>query len=269
MAIIEDGLKDEGNDAQNPTDQEVDKDESIAGGEAGLERGGTHPEDGEDAGALEDEGGAEAEGSEPESRLDVKQIEESLLKKFDERLEKMRPPEPPPQPMTEEQWAKHEADWGVPRTTIQKTLDVAIKVQRDMRAYVDEKFSALERDSAISRLAKEQGFADVGRLRSGMDEFLKDFDPKYHADPVLLKKAAIFARGLASQKDIKTMRNSDEKNRQIANRIRPGRSEGGSSHASSRGLTPAQREAAELLEGGEAEYQKISKDRAKNRFIAA
>lgn len=265
MAIIADGpteVADETGGTHVPQDQEnaaPNDTESQSGNESDLAGNGENQEAGKEAGDVETQGGEPQPSTESNAPLDLNQLKTEIVDSIKEQL---KPPEPPPQPITEEQWAQHEQTWGVPRTAIDQTIRIAVKLKSEMQEYVDSKFAALESDAAIGNLAKEPGFSDVGRLKEGIKEFLKDFDPKFHSNPQLLKKAAIYARGLSSQKDIRAVRNTDEKNRQVVNRLKTGKSEGASA-PSQKGLTEIQRQAAELLKGGENEYRQLMKMKGK------
>lgn len=258
-------------DEHGAQDQEVAEtgDTELEPGDNSNPNGGR--EDQENGGEVESvEGGVLEEENQPESesKIDLKSIEENILKSIDEKL-KANQPAPEQKPLTEEDWERIEGEWGgVPRQAIDRVTRQSVQVFEKMREYVDSKFAAIESESAMSALAKEPGFQDVPRLKAGIKEFLSDFDPKFHTNPGLLKKAAIYARGLISSKDIKAVQSRDERNRQVIRRLKPASNEGGSPKGSgSKGLNDMQREAAALLSGGEAEYQKI-KNRS-NRIIAA
>lgn len=242
------------NGAEVKTGKETNQDESIQGGETDPVDGGEDQETEGNGG----ENGAEASGEEEitksEPGVDLAKLEENILSKIDER---MKASPPPPQPITEEQWVEHETKWGIPRTAIQKNIDLAIRVKNEMKEYVDSKFATIEKDAAIQSLSKEPGFQNISSLRPGMEDFLKDYDAKNHSNPILLKKAAIYARGLSADKKIQQVRNSNEKNRQVLGRIKTGNSDVPGKNGTQK-LNDSQRQAAELM-GSESEYLKYKK----------
>lgn len=265
---IEDGVatEEQANGIEAQKNQATINSQPIESDQPDITGGGEDQTNGEDAGVLEETAGAEAESPESKSQasVDLSQFKEEILKEIKETI---KPPESAPRQISEEEWAAHEQRVGVPRQAIDFFTRQSVQVYEKLKDYVDQQFASLQKDAALSNVAKEAGITDVARLKPGIDEFLKDFDPRHHNNPALLKKAAIYARGLQSQKDIRTVRNSDEKNRQVVNRLKPGRSEGGSAgNPGQKGLTEQQREVAAMLPGGEAEYMKIKAN--KNRVIA-
>jgi hypothetical protein len=225
--------------------------------------GGADQAAGETPGEVETDVPEQAEAPESEPRIDFEKFKDDILKNIDEKLKPVT--EKPQREITEEEWAKHEEEWGVPRTTIDRVTRQSVQVFERAKEYIDSKLAALEGAQARANMSKE--FPDINRLKAGMDEFLADFDPKHHNNPNLLRRAAIYARGLASQGDIKRVRTSDEKNRQVAGRIKTGTQEGSRTPSSAqKPLSSSQREAASMLPGGEAEYNKIKAN--KSRIIA-
>lgn len=224
--------------------------------------GGEDQAPGETPGEVEAGVSEQAEVPEPESRIDFDKFKDDILKNIDEKL---KPVMEKPREITEEEWAKHEAEWGVPRSTIDRVTRQSVQVFEKAKEYIDSKLAALEGAQARANMSKE--FPDINRLKEGMDEFLADFDPKHHNNPTLLRRAAIYARGLASPADMKKARGADEKNRQVVNRLKTGTQEGTRTpSAGQKPLRSDQREAAAMLPGGEAEYNKIKANRS--RIIA-
>ncbi len=212
---------------------------------------------------MEGEVPGQAEVPESESRIDFDKFKDDILKNIDEKLKPVL--EKPQREISEEEWVKHETDWGMPRTAIDRVTRQSVQVFEKAKEYIDAKLASLEGAQTRANMSKE--FPDINRLKNGMDEFLADFDPKHHNNPNLLRRAAIYARGLASQSDMKRVRTTDEKNRQVAGRIKTGTQEGSRTpSAGQKPLSSSQREAASMLPGGEAEYNKIKANRS--RIIA-
>lgn len=248
------------------TNQEVDNAQPIEGGDPNLNGGGEDPEAGKAGGENEVPSPGTEEVAEPEPRIEerLQKFEETLLQKFDERL---KPITEQPRQITEEQWVEHEKTWGLPRTAIAKTTEQSVKVYNKMKEYVDAELGVFKKDLAINSLARDPKFADINSLRSGIDEFLKDFAPRDHSNPQLLQRGYYYSKGLKSSANVTRARVSDEKNRQIAGRIKTGKPDVNVRNKSTKPLTEAERQVAEMLPGGEKEFRDL-KNPAR-RIIAA
>lgn len=271
MANIEDGVEEKaevGDGTEIEADPKADKTQPIEGGETDPNRGtedradeGSRGEDGEEV--LEEEEGAESEPG-------IDERIEKLEAKWEEKLKSVQPPADQPRELSEEQWVEHEQRYGVPRQTIKAFTEQTVRAMNALRTEFRQMFQqevgGFKKDSAISRLAKEPGFADAPSLRTGIDKFLEKFDASHHSNPDLLKTAVIFARGLKSASNVTRARTTDEKNRKVMTRLKTGRPEVGVRTKSSKPLSEMERQAAEIM-GDEAEYSKFKNPAS--RIIAA
>lgn len=162
-----------------------------------------------------------------------------------------------PKALTEEEWSKHEQDWGVPRAAIERVTQQNVRVVNHLREYIDGELAKLRFDSAITDFSKTPGFNDAARYKKDVQEFLGSYEPRHWNNPDLLKKAVFYARGVNAQGTIQRVRADTERNRKIAGAARPASPGGSIRKGALPPLTPTQREAAMLMPGGEAEYNKF------------
>lgn len=243
----------EGSDAPNQADQEINKVINESGGTADPNGEAEVGEDGENG--QEDEGAARQENESPKP-LDprIENIEKTL-QMVREKLEQ-KPPEPQ-KPLSDEDWAKLEQEWGAPRSTIERVTKQNVQIVNRLTDYIDSKFAKLEFSDALNGLSREAGFSDAVRYKKEVTEFLSDYDPKHWTNPTLLKKAVYYSRGLNANTNVNKARTDAERNKFIAGKARPSSPGGGQRRISMPPLTPAQKEAAAMMPGGESEYMKF------------
>lgn len=250
----DEGPEGEGDGAAPAAGAEADENEPQPGGEADPQRG----EGAGEAGGVREEaedGAGDAEGADDPlkgalARLETAEKELAALKG--------RPAEAPPAPkeLSEEEWVKKEEEWGVGRNAIKQVASMHMSLFNHVNQMLDDRLGRFEVDSSLARLAHEPGFSDVNALRSGIDEFLQDVSPGRRSDPNVLKKAAIYARGLQAASRVNKARNSGERNRRIITKARPAAPSGGVRRPHSAALTPSQRSAAAFHPEGEEGYKR-------------
>jgi hypothetical protein len=253
----QDTAKDDSN-AEDQTGKETADGEAEQSGEADPDGGEGAGKDGEDAGETEGEVDG-AEGDDKPLSYTRSQFDQAVAEAVQKQLAEAAPKdEPAPaKELTEEEWAKKEEDWGMPRTAIKQVGATAMKVYDAVSKMLDERLSKFERRDSIDALSREPGFADAKALQPGIDQYMKEMGvpSRMQSDPRILKAAAIYARGLSASKRVQKARTESEKHRKISGVARPaspgngkGKAGGGTS------LTPAQKIAAKLHPGGEAGY---------------
>jgi len=118
-------------------------------------------------------------------------------------------------------------------------------------------FASSRYDSALGELSKEKGFEDVPALRKGIDEFMGEWDPIHRSNPALLKKAAIYSRGLNAKSAVARATAGKDRGLKVLASTRPaGASPARSANWQNVAMTPAQKSAAKMYPGGEAAYRK-------------
>lgn len=242
-------------DAAIKENSQVDEPINESGDAANSNAGAEVVEDGKDAGAAEDEidSASPGAGEEVAPQLDIDAIKETIRAELKGANEKL--PEPV-KPLSEEQWVKLEEEWGTPRQTIQKITNQNVQVVNKLMEYIDSKFAKIEVGDVISSVSKEAGFTDATRYRNEIKEFLGDYDPKYWANPILIKKAVTYARGLHAGTNLQKVRVDAEKNKKIAGVARPSSPSGGMKRTAMPALSGAHREVANMM-GSDVEYNKF------------
>lgn len=256
-----------GDDVENPAGTQADGSESEQGGEPGADGGAEGGEAGEAGGGEEGAPGTEGEGPAGQPADLNEQIAEGVRTALEamgiDPTAQFKPQTPEPEaPVwkepSEEQWVQHETQWGVPRTAIKATIQRMAMVKADVMESVQAMFAPMLKDQALGVLARTKGFEDVPRLRGHIDEFLKPFDTKHHSNPELLKRAAIYARGMAARSQVRRAVQGQERNRQIGGVRRPASPNGnGAARPVARPLSPAEKQAAAMLPGGVKEYLQL------------
>lgn len=249
---------------QDQEDQK-DLDTQLEQGDESLNDGGAeHKATRDQADEVEGEVLEEDENAEPDLETKLNEFKNEITKTLEEKL---KPTEEKAQPITEERWLELEKEWAAPRQTIDRVTRQSVQVFDRIKAYVDEQLAGLQKDDVVARVAKENGITDHARLKAGVDEFMKDYAPQHHSNPVLIKKALIYARGLTSGKDLQRARSNGERNRQVINKIKGGTGENrGGQTGLNRPLSAQERQAAEMMPGGEKAYREMKS--SKSRVIA-
>lgn len=259
---------DEGGDdgAQDPKDEEAGQDESEQGGDAG--------DDGEGEGGEDDQDREGDAGKGEKGSLSETEALKELLKQRDEEVVRLRkaaeekgkpaPGAPEAQKeMTEEEWAAAEERFGgLPRTQLRPLGDFVSRAVESVKQELLGELVSVKKELAISRMAEAEGTRDIRALRPQVEEFLKHFAPRTHADERILGLALAYARGIKSGSG----KSGDGKVRdlRVAGAGKPnmtGKSAGGSSGGVR--LTPQQREAARLGGMSEKEYAALRSKRNK------
>lgn len=257
-----DAPADKTNPKGNETVPEPSGEENL---NAGAEGGEAEP----GAGTDEGEPGAEGSGAEPKQE----ETTPDPLAEFTERMEKrfellekaVKPQERAPAPVepTEEQWAELETKTQMPRAGIKH---VATMMERGLKAIerkFEERLSAFESEKVLETVSADPSFSDAKTLKTEVQTYLKKFAPADRSDPELVKDAIIYARGLKSKAAIARAAKGQERNKHITGAARPASPNGGGNTAQAV-LSSAQKQAASMLPGGEAEYRKIQAAAKKN-----
>ena len=172
-----------------------------------------------------------------------------------------------PKELSEEDWKKLEDQWGIAekdgipgnfgRKGIQQIVRLIGGMSQSFREMLNSELGGFKKEAAIAELAREKGSEDIKGYRKGIEEFLKDFDPRIHADKNILKKALTYARGLSASGKFKKALNSREKARKINASPGHGKPGGGKpAGGKSVALSAEQKAAAKQAKMSEAEYIK-------------
>lgn len=256
----------EGNDASDQGGEKVADGEVEQSGETDSDGREGAGKDGENAGEAEGEVDG-AEGDDKPLTFTRDQFQQAVAEAVQRQLAEAAPKEEaaaPAKELTEEDWAKKEEEWGMPRTAIKQVGAVSMKVFDAVSKMLDERLSRFERRDSIEALSREPGFADAKALQPGIDQYMKEMEvpSRLQSDPKILKAAAIYARGLGASKRVQKARTESEKNRKISGVARPASPGNGKGKVGGgTGLTPAQKIAAKMHPGGEAGYIKDLKAR--------
>lgn len=235
--------------------------------------GGEDSPDGEAAGGMEDAAGGAGEGAEPgpvdngaftpEAREQFRaQLREELRSEIMEEMKANQPPTPAKE-ISDEEWVKHEAEWGIPRTAIKATVSRMERVVNHVMQKMDERFAKFEKGDALRTLSQEKGFNDISRYQKDIDDFLGRYHPKHHSNPDLLKQAVFYARGKNMPSAVKRAATGAERNRKISGIARPASAAGpqGKNGALKRALTPIERSAARAANMSDQAYLEAKSQR--------
>ncbi len=274
--IDNDGAADEGgaNGPENEPGSENLDALNEPGEGADPNGGGENPEDGEAAGAVEGAEGEPGEGAEPgpepvagaftpEAQEQFRaQLREELKAELLEEM-KANQPAPAAKEIPDEEWVKHESEWGIPRTAIKNVVSRMERVVNHVMAKMDERFAKFEKGDAIRALSQEKGFNDISRYQKDIDEFLGRYHPKHHSNPELLKQAVFYARGKNMNSAVRRAAVGAERNRKIAGVARPASATGpqGKNGVVKRALTPIERSAARAAGMSDEAYLKAKSER--------
>jgi hypothetical protein len=264
--VLEEGAEGEEGLEEESLEEGIDKGaEEGEEGEEGQE--GEELEDKVADGEEEDEDAADGEEGE-EGTEDVASLREQIAL-LTETVEKLKnPPKAAeePKPMSEEDWKKLEEDWGIAadkdgvpgsfgRKSIQQIARLIGNMSQNLREVLNTELGGFKKEAAIAELAREKGFEDIKVYRKGIDEFLSDFDTRFHSDKKLLKKAVTYARGLTASGKLKKAVNTREMHRKVNTGAAHGKP-GGKGAAKTVVLTAEQKQAARAAKMPESEYIK-------------
>lgn len=237
------------------SDQEAKPDAEPGAGDQNA--GGEGEETGEEESAVDaEDSGTESGDPQENDGLDLDAFKQDLVKEVVAAVKGGNEPKPVQEP-TEEEWVKHEESWGIPRTAIKQVLSTQVKIRNQILDHIDERFAAIESESALRSLARKPGFADAMSLKDGVKQYLSQFNSKLHSNPKILQTAVIFARGLAASKNLQKVRAGQERNVKIAGKARPAASNAVGRKPAPKGLTPVQKDVAAKFGMSEAEYSKL------------
>ena len=169
------------------------------------------------------EEGAVPEAPDPDERFNSIAEENRQLK---ERLEKLeqgsQQKQSEPVQLTEDQIQAIQEKSGLEYKSVQFMNENLAAVVYSMKQYIDSKFGATERSSAIEQFAKRPGFTDAMSLRAGMQKFLDEKIPAdRHSDADVIEAAYYYAKGRGAGKAIKAAASGNERNKRIAGAGRP------------------------------------------------
>lgn len=253
------------NDA-NTQDQEI---VDVSADESNADANAENQDEGTEGDSAQGENGDGEQGNGDEVATDKisesdKLVErlEALAKEQEEIKSLLKEKESKPAEWTEEQWAAKEKEVGVNRNAIKYFTNQNVylyqRIMDGVKEMFDSRFGNFDKSNQLKELSKDPKFADAPKFQKDIDEFLSQFDPKFHSDPRLLKSAVVYARGKNMTKTTAKVRNEGERNRIISGAGRPVGSNGISSKGKVVPLTSYQKKVADLM-GGENEYRKFMK----------
>jgi hypothetical protein len=101
-----------------------------------------------------------------------------------EAMQKAPPAAQASQPWTPERWAKLEEDTGLKEPAVKFLFGEMIKPLMDnITGKYEGRLARIERDYVINDLAGKKGFEDIRAHMDGINEFLKNFDPRPGVGP--------------------------------------------------------------------------------------
>jgi hypothetical protein len=251
-------LETEAGEETNDALSEPGADAASDGGAEDQEVGGDVDQEEGAAGGEEEGAGADVEAS---SLHDIEKLKEQLRSELRAELSaEMRENQPEPQPkeISDEEWAKHEDNWGIPRKAITATVSRMERLAKHFEARLDERLAKFEKNDALRTLASDKGFTDAMRYQKDVDEFLSHYPAKHHSNPDLLKRAVMYSRGKNMKNNVNRARTESERNRRISGAGRP--APGGApvkKGLTSRPLTQIERSAARAAGMSDGEYLKL------------
>ncbi len=259
------GGGDELNGAENEIDPQNGDSLNEPEGEPNVDGGGTDPETGEEIGKVEGAEGEEGANPEPgpgTENLTLDQVRDQLRQELRDEimteLKQQQVQKEPAKEISEEEWNKHESEWGIPRSAIKNVVSRMERVVMHVMNKMDERFSRFEKGDALRSLGQQPGFNDAARYAKDVDEFLSHYDVKHHSNPELLKRAVIYARGKNMKSTVQRAAQGAERNRRIAGVARPAGSAGpiGKGMVGKRQLSAIERSAARAAGMSDDEYLK-------------
>lgn len=209
----------DGSETEN--DEETDETKPDAGDDADPDGETADREDGENSDGDEDaDGEADGEADDVDPRDgEIASLKQELAA-INEKLGKApaATPAAPAEP-TEQQWQTWEEQYGIPKSAIKLIAGQTASLRKEMTDVIgkilDERLGVYEKDSTMERLAREKGLSDITKYRPGIDEFLKEFSPAFHKDPVLLEKAYYYAKGKGTKDMVRKASNANERHKRI------------------------------------------------------
>lgn len=243
-------------------DTQTDETQSDAGGESDSDGGGADQEVGED--------GVEAEGKAGDAQGDevAQSVSEQIAAVKKEILDAMKGDEgtagadakvldsvsiPSFGPQHLEQIQEKFGFDGNQANFVRELVNHAVK---GLVGHMQGELSEMRQDKAFESVSGEKEFSDAKGLKSQAYEFLKDFAPQHRANPVLIRKAVIYARGLNAKAQVKAVAGGAERRTKIIGQTRPAGVSAGKNGAGSVRLTAAQESASRIYPGGRAAYVK-------------
>jgi hypothetical protein len=167
--------------------------------------------------------------------------------------------------ITEEEWAKYEEERGIPRTAQTWITNTLVRAVQDIEKVINQRFARIDRKEAIQGMASNPEFSDANKYQKEMDQYLEKVDPRYHANPEVLKDALIWARGMNYKKTVQNVRNEREVNKRISGVARPSTGGAKSSSKSTPALTALEKSAADAVGMSYSDY---AASRSNGRIIA-
>lgn len=278
MAVIDTAGKDVGDVEEKGGDDAsiIENDSDIAKaiddetGGSDTDGGAEDKKAGEDSGEKEGDLGEEKAGGDEVKPNELIAQLQTKISELEQKITQPLPPKPEGPPavpqITEEEWAKYEEERGIPRTAQTWITNTMVRAVQDLQRHIDQRFAKLDRQEALSSLAKDPEFADANKYPNDVNKYLEKVDPRFHSDPMVLKDAVIWSRGMNFKNGVQKVRDEKEINKRISGVARPASSGGGKSPSKSVTLTPIQKSAARAAGWSEDEY---AKQLGKGRIIAS
>lgn len=253
-----------------PTDETVkepDETEPVEGAEPDPDGGGEATEAGENGEEAPGEAGEE-EGQPADLKEQFNTWKEELLRELKGGQEV--PPETEilqkvtlPQKFSEEGLTALEQKFGITeeaspmfRASLPAITAMINHAIGGLVQHYQGEFAGLKFEKALESVSKDKDFQDAPALRKGIDSFLSDFSPVHRANPALIKKAVIYARGLNAKAQVKAAAQGAERKAKILGKTRPSSPSAGNGSAPSIRLSPTQESAATMYPGGRTAYIK-------------
>src|SRR3990167_87799 len=130
---------------------------------------------------------------------------------------------------------------------INDTVQSAIK---QIEGTFTGKLSSIEKETVISALSKQKEFSDIRSYMTGIETYLKKFNPIYHGNREILEDAYWYAKGRNLKNAISKVANSSEKNKRIASVSKSTSQSSGGGDKKSYKLTAQEEEAFRKFGGG-------------------
>ena len=260
MTTIEDnsggeeyGVKD-APDEETKDEKSQPLEESVedGSGETGSVDGGDQQDQGQDQGQEQPVSG---EDEIAKIREELKGVRDELQKSVEAKKEAVQNQQ---KPLSDEEWARIEEQWGgMDRRQIQAITSHQLASQQQLLNSVESKFAKFEKESVLQEISREPKFTDALNHRTQINEFLKDYDPRYHANKDVLKRAIYYSRGLSMDKTIQKVQNSKERNRRITGAARPTSQSVTTTPKQTQNLTAIEKSAARAVGMSDEEYSRI------------
>lgn len=207
--VVADGTENaDDQEGQNVGSESGAEQDTIAGGEGGEAGKGGESDQGES-------------GEGAESKLTEKDVEIARLQERLAALEKGQSKPEPVKEWTEDQWNEHAERTGLTKAGTQyiaQLLRGVLAGNNVTQQEMTNRLARFEKNDAVNELGKEKEYSDIPKYRTGMDEFLNNYEPHLHSNKKLLGLAYYYAKGKGASGAVKKASNANELNRKIVSK---------------------------------------------------